>query len=173
MDFWKMSAQNQRSDVRFDVYPYPSGAGYLKPSAEQGFDDQYDDVVKLIADVGADKLYIVGHSSGCAIANKLNSLVPGDHKNVTVVDLDGFGASADQLKGAKNQVWSAVGPGGKGKSVNWASWHKIYIATRATGRWALHFSLVNTAATDAIDGDNYPAKGYTGCMANLCWLAPK
>jgi hypothetical protein len=173
VDLWKTSAENQRSDVRFDVYPYPSGAGSLKPSAEQGFDDQYAGVVKLIADVNADTLYIVGHSSGCAIANKLNSLIPGNHKNITVVDLDGFSASADQAKGSKVQVWSAVGPGGKGRSVNWAGFHKIYIATRATNAWALHFSLVNSAATNVIDWDSYPAKGYTGCMANLCWLPPK
>jgi hypothetical protein len=173
MDMWKTSASNQRSDVRFDVYPYPSGASSHKLGAEQGFDNQYADVVKLIADVNADTLYIVGHSSGCAIANKLNSLIPGNHKNITLVDLDGFSASADQAKGSKVEVWSAVGPGGKGRSVNWAAWHKISYATRATNQWALHFSLVNSAATNDINGDNYPAKGYNGCVANLCWLAPK
>jgi hypothetical protein len=40
------------------------------------------------------------HSSGCAIANKVNSLLKGDHKNITLVDLDGFAPSGDQIKGA-------------------------------------------------------------------------
>jgi hypothetical protein len=56
-------------------------------------------VIKKIEDSHADNIYIVGHSSGCAIANKVNSLLKGDHKNITLVDLDGFAPSGDQKRG--------------------------------------------------------------------------
>jgi hypothetical protein len=52
----------------------------------------------------------------------------------------------------------AEGAGGKRKSLNWAKGHKMYTATSTTNQWSLHFSLVNTAATNAIksrDGDKY------------------
>jgi hypothetical protein len=46
----------------------------------------------------------------------------------------------------------------------------MYPAPLATKKWSLHFSLVNTAATDAITEKNYKDKGYAGCIANLYWL---
>jgi hypothetical protein len=57
--------------------------------------------------------------------------------------------------------------------VNWAKGKRIYIAASATKEWSLHFSLVNTAATDAITKDNYKTKGYAGCIANVAWLPTK
>jgi hypothetical protein len=173
MNQWQASAEAQRGDVEFDSYPYPAAASFHKQSAVDGFGKQFDDVIQCIADVGADTLYIVGHSSGCAIANSLNSRLDGDHNKITLIDLDGFSPSADQIKGSSVQVWSAVGAGGKGKSVNWAASHKIYTSGRATQPWSLHFSLVNTAASDAITEANFASKGYAGCMANLCWLTKR
>jgi hypothetical protein len=49
----------------------------------------------------------------------------------------------------------------------------MYTAAHATQEWSLHYSLVNTAATDAITKNNYRKKGYAGCIANLCWLPKK
>jgi hypothetical protein len=171
MELWLASARKQRDDVVFDACPYPEGAGYKDTQAVAGFEKQFDEVIKKIEGSAADKIFIVGHSSGCAIANEVNSRLKGDHKNVTLVDLDGFTPSADQVKGAKTQVWSAEG--GKGHSLNWSKRHKIYPALHATQTWSLHFSLVNTAATDAITRENYKSKGYAGCFANLCWLPKK
>src|SRR5215469_11895779 len=67
------------------------------------------------------------------------------------------------------QVWSAVGAHG-GQSLHYRSWAKPYTSAQATQETSLHFSLVNTAATDAITGKNYKKTGYAGCIANLCWL---
>jgi len=172
MDKWLDSARKQRSDVQFEAFPYPDIRKAGDKDAVHGF-RQFYDAIKKIEDSHAGNIYIVGHSSGCAIANEANSLLQGDHKNITLVDLDGFAPSGDQKKGATVQAWSAEGDGGRGHSVNWAKGKRIYIAASATKEWSLHFSLVNTAATDAITQDNYKTKGYAGCIANLAWLPPK
>ncbi len=188
VDMWKASAAKQRGDVEFDAYAYPDIKGASDSSAVNGFKKQFDGVTKSIADSGADTLFIVGHSSGCAIANELNSrfnevksplndldpsLGKGDRNHITLVDLDGFAASARQAKKSSVQIWSAVGAGGKGVSVNWAAEHQIFTSPSATHEWSLHFSLVNSAATNAITKDNYRTQGYAGCIANLCWLPKK
>ncbi|HXC96611.1 MAG TPA: hypothetical protein VNU92_13005 [Edaphobacter sp.] len=172
MNLWQTSAEKQRNDVKFDAFPYPENAGAGDTDAANGF-KQYDDVIKKIADVGADLLFIVGHSSGCAIANKLNSLIKGDHSRITLIDLDGFAPNDDQIKKSTVEVWSAEESGGKGKSLHWAAGHKKFISPSATQEWSLHFSLVNSAATDAITKENYRTRGYAGCIANLCWLPKK
>lgn len=172
MDKWLDSARNQRSDVQFEAFPFPDIPKSGDTDAVNGF-KQFDEVIKKIEDYHADKIYIVGHSSGCAIANKVNSLLKGDHKNITLVDLDGFAPSGDQIKGSTVQAWSAEGNGGRGHSVHWAKGKKMYTASSATQEWSLHFSLVNTAATDAITKKNYKTTGYAGCIANLAWLPAK
>ena len=92
---------------------------------------------------------------GCAIANKLNSRIEGDHSHITLVDLDGFAPSPDQIKKLSLQAWCAEGAKG-GKSLHHDDWGpyssqlQVYTAASATNKWSLHFSLVNTAATDAI-----------------------
>jgi hypothetical protein len=178
MELWLASAKNVcGADVEYDAFPYPDGAGYSDKNAVDGFSKQFDVAIKKIEDSGADTIYIVGHSSGCAIANELNSRLKGDHSHITLVDLDGFAPSPDQIKKSSLQVWSAEGAKG-GKSLHHDDWGpyssqlQVYTAASATNKWSLHFSLVNTAATDAIksSSDEDLKKGYAGCIANLCWL---
>ena len=167
MELWLASAKNVCGmDVEYDAFPYPDGAGYRDTNAVDGFSKQFDGAIKKI-----------GHSSGCAIANELNSRLKGDHSHITLVDLDGFAPSPDQIKKSSLQVWSAEGAKG-GKSLHHDDWGpyssqlQVYTAASATNKWSLHFSLVNTAATDAIksSSDEDLKKGYAGCIANLCWL---
>jgi predicted esterase len=175
MDLWLANARKQRDDVVFDAFPYPD-AGPDDDDAVNGF-KQFDAVIKKIKDTGADMTYIVGHSSGCAIANELDSRLTKNMKDtshIALVCLDGFAPSADQRKRSTTQVWSAVGPGGKGQSFHWRSWAKQYTAAHATNKWSLHFSLVNTAANDdKIESNKDIKNGYSGCVANLCWLEKK
>jgi hypothetical protein len=174
MDLWQTSAEQQRNDVNFDTFPYPGSADYTDGGAVSGFGKKgFDGAIQKIKDCGADTLFIVGHSSGCAIANELNSRLEGDHSQITLVDLDGFAPRADQIKKSSVQAWCAEGSGGKGQSLHWASGKKKFIASSATEKWSLHFSMVNIAATNAITRDNYKSKGYAGCVANLCWLPKK
>lgn len=172
IDKWLDSARKQRSDVQFEAFPFPDIPKAGDKDAVNGF-KHFAEVLKKIEDSHADKIYIVGHSSGCAIANHMNSLLKGDHKNITLVDLDGFSPSGGQIKKSTVEAWSAQGNGGRGHSVNWANGKKMYTAASATKPWSLHFSLVNTAATDTITQHNYKTKGYAGCIANLAWLPPK
>jgi len=177
IDQWLASAKNQRKDVVFDTYPFPNIKDSDRISSVAGFEDQFDEVIKKIQGSGADKIFIVGHSSGCAIADEVNFRLGGDRKNVTLVDLDGFAPHHDQIKKSSLQVWSAEGAKG-GKSLHHDDWGpysgqlQVYTAASATNKWSLHFSLVNTAATDAIksSSDEDLKKGYAGCIANLCWL---
>src|SRR5215472_1899472 len=81
MDLWLASATN-RKDVVFDAFHYPDGAGYDDDDAVNGF-KQFDAVVKKIKDTGADMTYIVGHSSGCAIANKVDLLLTKGMKDTS------------------------------------------------------------------------------------------
>jgi predicted esterase len=99
MELWLASATKQRDDVKFDAYPFPEIRDSDEGPSVAGFEKQFDGVIKKIEDSGADKIFIVGHSSGCAIANEVNSRLPGDHKNVTLVDLDGFAPHPKQKKG--------------------------------------------------------------------------
>lgn len=177
MGLWLASAKNVcGADVEYDAFPYPDGAGYDDTDAVNGF-KQFDAAIKKIEDSGADTIYIVGHSSGCAIANEVNSRIKGDHSHITLVDLDGFAPHHDQIKKSSLQVWSAEGAKG-GKSLHHDDWGpysgqlQVYTAASATNKWSLHFSLVNTAATDAIKSSSEEdlKKGYAGCIANLCWL---
>ena len=171
MDRWLDSARGQRKDVQFEAFPYPNIREAGDDDARNGF-KRFDEVIKKIDAAGADTLFIVGHSSGCAIANEVNSRVKGDHKNITLVDLEGFAPTGDQIKESTVQAWTADGDGGRAHSLRWAEGKRISHATQATTKWALHFSLVNTAATNTITADNYDTTGYAGCIANLDWLPP-
>lgn len=177
MELWLASARKQRDDVRFEAFPYPDIPGAGEDAAVAGFKKQvgFDAVIKIIEGSGADTLFIVGHSSGCAIANELNSLVEEDKFHITLADLDGFAPSPDQKKKSTVQAWSADGDGGKKQSLWWASTKKISHAIHATNKYSLHFSLVNKAATDDITGLTLDdlKKGYAGCIANLDWLPKK
>jgi hypothetical protein len=175
---WLASAKNVcGDDVEYDAFAYPDGAGPLYNDAVNSF-RQFDAAIKKIEDSGADTIYIVGHSSGCAIANVVNSRIKRDHSHITLVDLDGFAPSSGQIKESSLQVWSAEGAKG-GKSLHHDDWGslqgqlQVYTAASATNIWSLHFSLVNTAVTDAIksSSDDDLKKGYAGCIANLCWLS--
>jgi hypothetical protein len=182
MELWLASAKKQRKDVDFDAFPYLS-AHADDASAIAGFSKQFAGVIKKIETSGADPTYIVGHSSGCAIANELDSRLK-DHDHIALVALDGFPPDADQMKRSSTQVWSATTPDydklkKRGNaSLNYerllgrvgAGRLKVYKPTGVTTTWALHFYLVNCAATDKIKSTKDLNIGYAGCAANLGWL---
>jgi hypothetical protein len=172
VDAWVRSAKQQRSDVEFSGFPWKSGpaswpaATVVKGAKKSG---QYKAAVDAIQACRADKIYIVGHSSGCAVANAVDKDI-NDPNRVVLVALDGFSPDGDQLKRTSTQVWGAIcgnvtsknypGPAGGRR--------RIYQATDCKKLWALHFSVVNAAATDGTVGGI--ATGYFHCKANLAWL---
>lgn len=200
MQAWQGSAKAQRPGVDFDAIPWPSGANDAS-SAITVF-TKTGGLKKAIATIRSskDKIYIVGHSSGCAIANHVDENL-ADHSKVCLVALDGFVPNRKQLARQSTQVWAArtfklpfltlsenctpkkgeqaddkcISRNHKNLKDAIGSRLQVYLAAPdCTTKWALHFSLVNSAANDKIvTGKNsleIVATGYTQCIANLVWL---
>jgi hypothetical protein len=150
------------------VFPYPEGASAGNPLSVM--QRHLNEIVHRVRAV-QDDLVIVGHSSGCAIANAVASqcLTVSPSPNFRLVCLDGFVPSDVLLARASTRVWSARGPQGQ-KSLNYNTCKQRggdkfrEFKTTVSERWPLHFSLVNKA----IDNDHDQiTDGYRHCLANL------
>lgn len=177
VEAWQRSAASQRPDLTFHIQPWPGG-----PSGDPltNWHTGSQRIAQIIADNKSTEFYLVGHSSGCGIANDV-ARVANDlgAENFNLIVLDGFRPSPALLGaiGERTQCWSAewydAAVGKENYSLNYSLlketphfniWRP---QERATG-WALHFSLINLKSNDAtvesIDD------GYADCVANLCWL---
>lgn len=175
MKVWVGSAQAQKPDVAFTAIAWPAGAASDASSAVSTFTKagRFASTVAAVRASNADRVYLVGHSSGCAIANAVDRSLK-DHGQVTLVALDGFGPDRKQLARQSTQVWGAECDGVTSR--NHAALKrlvggrlKVYRASDCKTMWALHFSLVNAAATDAVVTS--VRTGYAQCRANLAWLS--
>jgi hypothetical protein len=173
---WAISAKVQRHDAAFNAWPYPQGAGAGAQDALDGFtNERFDKVIALIRQNPGDLHYVVGHSSGCAISNAVVRGLgdPPVPDLVKLIALDGFPPD-DALYAIHpdTECWSAKCD--TARSLNWdacsprPNFH-AYQAKDCYDKWPLHFSLVNTNASDATVGNI--SQGYAGCVANLCWLS--
>jgi hypothetical protein len=171
IDTWVRSAKQLRPGVEFSGFRWTSGPKsapadtVVKGSQKSG---QFKTAVDAILACRADRIYIVGHSSGCAVANAVDRELQAT--NVALVALDGYSPSPDQLKRSSTQVWGAECGGVKSKNYPGPAGgrRRVYQATDCKKLWALHFSVVNAAATDA--KVRSIATGYFQCKANLEWL---
>jgi hypothetical protein len=177
---WQASARKQKPGIEFGVRPWPSGAA--KSDGDDGINAfkttrQFDSLVAALKASPADKIYIVGHSSGCAIANEVDRALKGSKvaSKVVLVALDGYRPDADQLARDNTQVWGAVSgvhksfryPKPKEKTTLEKNFHDYKARADITTEWALHFSLVNTAVTNKT---GILEDGYKDCEANLIWV---
>ena len=171
IDAWLRSARTQKPAVEFIGLPWPKGAGAGAESAVNTFSQHghYDSVIDDIQGNGADTIFIVGHSSGCAIANAVDAGLEWT-ENIVLVALDGFSPSADQLDRESTQVWGAMCDGVQSRNFPGLvkGRRKVFTATNCKSEWALHFSLVNANSKD--DLVDSVAKGYANCRANLLFL---
>jgi len=171
IDVWLRTARTQKPTVEFIGFPWPKGASAGADSAVKAFSQggKYDSVIGDIQGNGADTIFIVGHSSGCAIANAVDAGLEWT-ENIVLVALDGFGPSDDQLDRETTQVWGATCDGVRSRNFPGIAKgrRRIYTATNCKTEWALHFSLVNANSTDALVDS--VAKGYSNCRANLSFL---
>jgi hypothetical protein len=183
---WTASAMKQNPGIMFDGYPYPDGASADGETAVNAFRDNkahgYAEAIKKIEGSKSDVIYIVGHSSGCAIANAVDAGLK-DHSKITLVALDGYCPSAKQLARPGTQVWVAESSTGRSlhykdlqdsvkdydlKNKDWV-WVNIYKASaNCSTKLALHFSLVNLASSDGLV--KHIPDGYNDCNANLSFL---
>jgi hypothetical protein len=183
---WRESARKLKPGIEFVVYPWPSGA-WANSDGDAGVSAfrEFDSLVARLKASTAGKIYIVGHSSGCAIANAVDrEITKGlkDPSKFVLVSLDGYRPDANQLKRDNTQVCGAVSGVHKsyhypkeGEKRSLGKHFKEYTANAdCTKAFALHFSLVNTIVTDATGNIQH---GYDNCQANLKWvdddLAPK
>lgn len=175
VDKWLRSARGVcGGDVTYDAFPYPPGASSHGDSAITHFKNAGDlkKAIKAIESSRADLKYIVGHSSGCAIANEVDRGLKS-HDDISLVALDGYAPDHTQVARPRTQIWSAVGKD-QGVSLHYndlkdsfPSRLQVYTAPDCTNEISLHFSLVNAAATDKI---KLIRDGYSNCRANLMWL---
>lgn len=172
IDSWIKSAKLQKPTVAFTGFLWDSGpASYPPETVVKGArkSGQFKAALEAIQACTADTIYLVGHSSGCAVSNALDRELK-DTGNVALVSLDGFAPVGDQLKRANTQVWGAECGAAKSKNYPGAAGgrRKIYQATDCKKLWALHFCLVNATATDGTV--QFLSQGYSNCKANLVWL---
>jgi hypothetical protein len=194
MTAWLKSAQRQcaniDADVDFQAWPYPIEAGASLDDALNGFGNvRFDEVIASIHQYPSDDHYIVGHSSGCAIANAvvygMADAPTANWNALHLIALDGFRPRDDVLVRPTTECWHAwCNPdqssdmfpfsAGSVRSLNWdrgnenQPWFKSYRAYDCENEWALHFSLVNKNASDKIVKDI--VDGYDDISVNLCWL---
>jgi len=168
---WLRSARQQKPGVQFFGYPWTEGAASDGDGPVKGFkkNGRFDSVVSAINADGSDVIYVVGHSSGCAIANAVDAALKST-ANIALVALDGFRPSDDQLDRPSTQVWGAICDGVQSR--NYPGFDKgrrrIYTATGCKTMWALHFSLVNSNASDKTV--HHVSQGYSNCQANLGFM---
>ena len=105
MKAWKASAQAQESDVAFTAYPWPRGTHWSRDSAVATARSSglHDEALAAIKASRAGKTYVVGHSSGCAIANAVDKALE-DTGKVVLVALNGFSPDPRQLERLSTQV---------------------------------------------------------------------
>ena len=159
---WTASAIHQKPGVTFDGYPYPDGASWDGEEAVKAFTKTHDHAtaIKKIEASDRDMIYIVGHSSGCAIANAVDAGLK-DHTKIILVALDGYAPGNAQLARPSTQVW--VAESSTGRSLHYSDLQdrikdhnlkakvktqvKIYQAsTNCSTKLSLHFSLVNLSS---------------------------
>jgi pimeloyl-ACP methyl ester carboxylesterase len=169
----RLDIKKQKPEVDICAWRYPVGAGAGLKDALNGFgNDNFDQVVALVNGSPETQHIIVGHSSGCAIANAVASgLLDKNLRpfNWRLVVLDGF--RPDDALLPYSTCWSAKC--GEIHSRNWdalcsVKGFQVYEAVDCTEEWPLHFSLVNAAASNkVVTSITY---GYNDFKANLCWL---
>jgi hypothetical protein len=169
---WLRSARAQEPRVEFIGFPWTGGASAGADSAVRTFSKhgKYDSVIDDIQGNGADTIFIVGHSSGCAIANAVDAGLEWT-ENIVLVALDGFTPNKYQLDRDTTQVWGARCDGVN--SMNFPGFAsgkgRVFHATDCKSEWALHFSLVNANANDRLVDS--VGNGYANCRANLLFLS--
>jgi hypothetical protein len=190
MQLWYTSAKAQRPDLDIFTYAWP-------PALNAAKDSDGDDAVKMLkrkidhdsifqswldliqttqATAKTDVIFLVGHSSGCAIANAVH-LALIDVKKITLVCLDGYLPKTTEDRNQLDlptQVWSAwcgekTSHNYRNGAVPLFQYWEPTDCTEDTDEWSLHFSLVNKSASAVAVT---LATGYANCEANLCWLNP-
>jgi hypothetical protein len=163
---WAHSVTTKRPNVEVRPYPWPNGASAADPM-EKWPEGKSAEIAQRIRKAPDQLHVIVGHSSGCAIANDVAAAaLHVGAGNFRLVSLDGFTPGSTLMALPGTVRWSASGPHGE-HSRNYLPeappHYRVYHA-KVGEPWPLHFSLVNLGASDEFDE---LAQGYHDVDANL------
>src|SRR5215471_318126 len=145
---WGKSLEAKVPGATAIVFPYPPGASASHPLLEWGCSQ---DIATHILARTNESCIIVGHSSGCAIANDVaNVALDLGAQNFKLIALDGFCPSPELLLLPGTTVWSAECNGARSLNYDDLSSCKKFRVYHAevTEQWPLHFSLVNINVSD-------------------------
>jgi hypothetical protein len=164
VESWRKSLMSKVPGIEAIVFHYPEMTPAGKPLLRW---QQTQWAAEQIA--GPGKCLIVGHSSGCLIANTVAAFAHSMGLSFKLIALDGFAPDDKLLALPETEVWGARC--GKKQSLNYKdhadlSCFKVYDA-KVTKQWPLHFSLINLNASDEYDAIT---DGYHNCDANLTVL---
>jgi len=165
---WKNSVEAKLPKWGVTPFRYPDRSSAGDPL--EGWDGS-----DYIADLLMPGDIIIGHSSGCGVANDVaEHAVKLGKLKFKLIALDGFCPSSELLTLPGTAVWSARSRSGE-HSLNYNALQekagdrfRIH-ETDVEMTWPLHFSLVNLAADDEFDSIT---EGYRNCDANLAVLGP-
>jgi hypothetical protein len=110
VNLWAASASSQMPGVTFDSYAWPASARNSDAKSAVAAFTNAGSLAQAIATIEqctTDWVYIVGHSSGCAIAREVDKGLK-DTSKVVLVALDGFAPYPGQMARPTTQVWAAV-----------------------------------------------------------------
>lgn len=166
MDQWVASARAQAPSYQFIGYAYPDHCSAEDPRLTEA------ETNLLALTIKTGDHILVGHSSGCGIANTIADRALRLGAPVRLVALDGFRPSSALLNLSQTQCWGArcgnVLSRNYGALAGTGLRFHVYQATDCKSEWALHFSLVNRNASDKTV--RMISQGYFGCVANLSFL---
>jgi hypothetical protein len=158
---WANSVEKKVPNTIVVPFPYPRNATSGDPLHVWNYS-------KTVASMVRNDDLIVGHSSGCAIANDVADTVVNQYKitGFHLIVLDGFKPCQTLLALPNTSVWSAANGNIHSRnydalsdSPNFNVYH-----TSVKSQWPLHFSLLNLNVSD---NHSKITEGYYNCDANL------
>ena len=170
VDAWGTSFEGKVSGSSVTRIPYPGDATAGDPLNVWN-EDRSEHVAQAIK-ACRDAVVIIGHSSGCAIANDVAKHARTRGCSFKLIALDGFCPSEDLLALPDTSVWSAMFEN-EIRSLNYdglkakaGNKFRVY-KSNVSAMWPLHFSLINLNVVNAYHAIT---DGYRNCDANLAVL---
>lgn len=167
---WAAVAKKMRPEYEFDGRHYIS-----RHDGEEGAVEDAKGQIKAVVDDIESSMFceitIIGHSSGCAVANEVARQVR--HRVKKLVVLDGFCPSEAFQKEVPTECWYATN--GRIFSLNASEMQKQLDPKKHTNPyvhslWALHFSLINGNVDPDLAFKDYPKHGYDNVSPMLDYL---
>lgn len=184
VDCWKKSAEKQMPGVEFVVFRYPEGAPATgnnkivdmdRPASKKGEAKQsspYEKLLEKMANGTTDNYTILGHSSGGQYAVRMAQELSKrrgktEYPNkLKLVTLEGD-VPMQKINGVESTCWYSSAA--DKSSDTFHGCQRRYYKTDCAGKSAAcsHYRLVNKQAPANLTQNDWHARGFTGCDANV------